>query len=88
VNKESLRSRSKVRRTITDLESAQDKLAKRALADSDDDGEVMKDDKVAAKEAKLRGRDKKRTRNADSDIDMSDDDTSGVKKFTRSLTPA
>ena len=88
VNKESLRSRSKVRRTITDLESAQDKLAKRALADSDDDGEVMKDDKVAAKEAKLRGRDKKRTRNADSDIEMSDDDTSGVRKFTRSLTPA
>jgi len=75
VNKESLRSRSKVRRTITDLESAQDKLAKRALADSDDDGEVMKDEKVAAKEAKLRGRDKKRTRNADSDIEMSDDDT-------------
>jgi hypothetical protein len=88
VNKESLRSRSKVRRTITDLESAQDKLAKRALNDSDDDGEVMKDDKLASKEAKQRGRDRKRTRNADSDIDMSDDGTSGVAKISRSLTPA
>lgn len=87
VNKESLRSRSKVRKTISDVEAGKDKLAKNALADSDDDQDVVIDEKLAAKESKLRGRDKKRTRNADSDIDMSDD-TSAVKKTGRSLTPA
>ena len=51
---------------------------------------VVDDDKLAAKEAKDRGRLRKRTRNAsDSDIDMSDDD--GQKKAgnkARSMTPA
>jgi len=88
VNKESLRSRSKVRKTIGDIEKGQDKIAKHALADSDDDDVVM-DDKLAAKESKQRGRDKKRTKTIDSDIDMSeDDDTSAVKTVGRSLTPA
>ena len=46
-------------------------------------------DKLAAKESKQRGRDKKRTKTVDSDIDMSeDDDTSAVKTVGRSLTPA
>jgi len=88
VNKESLRSRSKVRKTIGDIEKGQDKIAKHALADSDADDVVM-DDKLAAKESKQRGRDKKRTKTVDSDIDMSeDDDTSAVKTVGRSLTPA
>ena len=88
VNKESLRSRSKVRKTLADIEGGQDKLAKRALADSDDGEDVVMDDKIAAKESKLRGRDKKRSRNADSDIEMSEEDTSAVKSVGRSLTPA
>ena len=90
VNKESLRSRSKVRKTIGDIEKGQDKLAKHALADSDDDDDVVMDDKLAAKESQQRGRNKKRTKNADSDIDMSSDDvdTSAVKVTGRSLTPA
>lgn len=90
VNKESLRSRSKIRKTIGDIEKGQDKLAKHALADSDDDDDVVMDDKLAAKESQQRGRNKKRTKNADSDIDMSSDDvdTSAVKVTGRSLTPA
>lgn len=89
VNKESLRSRSKVRKTISDIEKGKDLLAKRALADSDDDADVVMDDKLAAKEAKQRGRDKKRSKNPDSDIDMSSDEAeTSAKKVGRSLTPA
>lgn len=89
VNKESLRSRSKVRKTISDIEKGKDLLAKRALADSDDDADVVMDDKLAAKEAKQRGRDKKRSKNPDSDIDMSSDEPeTSAKKVGRSLTPA
>ena len=56
----------------------------------DDDDDVVMDDKLAAKESQQRGRNKKRTKNADSDIDMSSDDvdTSAVKVTGRSLTPA
>ena len=52
---------------------------------------VVDDDKLAAKEAKDRGRLRKRTRNAsDSDIDMSDDDDGQMKagNKARSMTPA
>jgi hypothetical protein len=90
VNKESLRSRSKVRRTISEIEDGQDKFAKKVL-DSDDDEMIVDDAVLAKKEAKDRGRLKKRTRNAGSDIDMSEDDAvvkskSGNK--ARSMTPA
>ena len=89
VNKESLRSRSKVRKTISDIEKGKDLLAKRALADSDDDADVVMDDKLAAKEAKQRGRDKKRSKNPDSDIEMSSEEPeTSAKKVGRSLTPA
>jgi len=44
VNKESLRSRSKVRKTIGDIEKGQDKLAKRILDDSDDEDNVVMDE--------------------------------------------
>lgn len=51
VNKESLRSRSKVRKTLGELEGNKDKLAKKALDDSDD-GSVISDEEMAANEAK------------------------------------
>lgn len=88
VNKESLRSRSKVRRSISEIEAGQDRFASRVL-DSDDDGMVVEDDKLATQEAKERGRLRKRTRNAGSDIDMSDDDGQvKVGNKARSMTPA
>jgi len=63
VNKESLRSRSRVRKTIKDIEEGQDRVAKMALDDESDDGdELMQDDKLAAKEGQERGRAKKRLR--------------------------
>ncbi len=79
VNKESLRSRSKVRKSLMDVEGGQDKLASNVL-DSDDD-EVVEDEALAKKEAQGRGRDKKRARKADDDIDMEDGKS-------RSKTPA
>jgi nucleolar GTP-binding protein len=93
VNKESLRSRSKVRRTISEIEDGQDKFAKKVL-DSDDDDMVVDDENLAKKEAKDRGRLKKRTRNAGSDIDMSEDvgvkagNKSAGAKSARSMTPS
>lgn len=60
VNKESLRSRSKSRRTIADLEKAQDALYEKAVCDSDDDmAPVVDDAKLAEEEAKSRGRNKR-----------------------------
>lgn len=89
VNKESLRSRSKVRRSISQVEEGQDRFAKRVLDSDSDDGMIVDDDKLAAKEAKDRGRLKKRTRNAkDSDIDMSDDGEEKAGNKARSMTPA
>jgi len=91
VNKESLRSRSKSRRTIGDLENAADKLAQKALdSDSDADNIVMDDD-LAKKEAKERGRKRKRTQSIDSEDLMDVDEGEGAssrQKVTRSMTPA
>lgn len=72
VNTESLRSRSKVRRSIADIEQGQDRLAGHVLDDSDD-GDVIEDDDIAMQEADKRGRkgDKKRLRReVDEDEDM------------------
>ena len=44
VNKESLRSRSKPRRTLGDLEDAADKAANRALEGSDEESDVVEGD--------------------------------------------
>ena len=68
INKESLRSRSKTRRSIADLESAADNLAKKAL-DSDDDEDIVMDDDLANQEAENRGRDRKRKRQRSLDED-------------------
>ena len=91
VNKESLRSRSKSRRRIGDLESAQDKKAAAMLDSSDEDGEAPIDDpELAAKEAETRGRKRRRERSVNPDdymdIDEEKDSIAGHKK--RNLTPA
>lgn len=84
VNKESLRSRSKVRRSISELEAGADNFAKRVLdSDDEDDKMVVDDDDLKKKEAKDRGRLRKRTRKeADDDADMVEDfgaKTAGMK---------
>lgn len=87
-NKESMRSRSKVRRSIKDIEEGKDRVANMALGDSDDDHDIISDDNVAMKEAEQRGRGKKRLRNeVDSDEDM-DGAQKAVAKTGRTLTPA
>jgi nucleolar GTP-binding protein len=80
-NLDSLRARVKSRRSITDLEGAQDKLNSKAF-DSDDSGDEAVD-------AERGGR--KRRRSASSDEEMDGEESksrkSGSKKG-RSLTPA
>lgn len=90
VNKESLRSRSKTRRTIGNLEAAADKYAKKALDESDDD-DIVEDDKMAAEESKTRGRKRKRDKSVDADLmDIDEGLVAKAKpsKLGRSLTPA
>ena len=91
VNKESLRSRSKTRRGIADLESAQDRNAAAILNSEDEDDMVVEDDKLAAAEAETRGRKRRRDRsvNPDDFMDVDDEEAgsqAGQKK--RNLTPA
>jgi len=93
VNKESLRSRSKTRRGIADLESAQDKKASKMLQDSSDEGEddIIEDEGMAAAEAETRGRKRRRDKSVNPDDYMDvdeegDGDKTGQKK--RSMTPA
>jgi len=91
VNKESLRSRSKSRRSIGDLEAAADKNANRLLADLSDDGEVIVDDKIAAEEDKTRGRKRKRDKSVNPDDYKMDVDEEAPRakshKPGRSMTP-
>ena len=92
VNKESLRSRSKTRRGISDLEGALDRRDNAILGDSDDENEMpIEDEDIAAAEAETRGRKRKRDRSVNPkdymDIDEEDKEASaGHKK--RNLTPA
>lgn len=89
VNKESLRSRSKSRRTLGDLEAAQDKLAARVLADDSDGGDVVDDDDIAMQEGDARGRKRRRSRSPSLDDDsMGEGQTSKSKSKLRSMTPA
>ena len=95
VNRESLRSKSKTRRSIGDLEDKADKLAKKALDSSDEDGEdIVMDDDLANKEAEQRGRKRSRKGTIDSDDSMDGDDgekpegTKATKPKGRSMTPA
>ena len=92
VNKESLRSRSKSRKGITELEAAQDRKADKVLADSDDD-DIVEDEGMAADEAETRGRKRKRERSVNpEDYNMDVDDEEGEESKTgqkkRSMTPA
>ena len=90
VNKETLRSRSKSRRSIADLEASKDKLAARALDESDDDSDVVEDEALAQKEGKERGRKRRRERSIDPADYMEVDEDADKKptKLGRSLTPA
>jgi nucleolar GTP-binding protein len=87
INKDSLRSHSRVRRTIKDLEGAKDALAKKAL-DSDDGSDIVSDEEMAGREADARGR-KRRRSTSPGKLEMDVDEENGVaKKSGRTLTPA
>ena len=92
IDKEDLRARSKSRRTLGDLEAAQEKLAKQGL-DLSSDEEVIKDKKLNKAEVAAReGRSKKRLRTKSVQAeDYADEDMGegGVKavKSSRTLTP-
>lgn len=60
LNKDNLRSHSRVRRTIEDLEGAKDALATKAL-DSDGDSDIVEDEEMAGREADARGRKRRRS---------------------------
>ena len=93
VNKESLRSRSKTRRGIADLEAAQDRKAGTVLDSSDDDNEMpIEDEELAAAEADARGRKRRRDRSVNPDdfmdVDGGDEQGSTTGQKKRNLTPA
>jgi len=83
INKESIRSRSKSRRTLESLEGAKDKLASRLL-DSDDDGDLVEDAALAGKEQDARGR--KRRRSTSPNELMMDVDEGARSGSKRALT--
>ena len=82
-NEENLRSRSKNRRSIADIEAGQDRVARLAMNESDDDS-IVDDENVAMEEAGKRGRLRKRLRN---EVEDSDEDMEAVAKKGRTLTP-
>lgn len=90
VNKESLRARSKSRRSIGDLEKSADALAKRVLDESDSDGELIEDKAMAEDEQKERGRKRRRAKSVDSNEYMDSEDGHAKPKSSgkRSMTPA
>ena len=92
VNKESLRTRSKSRRSIGDLEGAADALHKKIADQSDSDQDVMDDKEMADEEQKERGRKRTRNRsiNPDDYMDEEDDQPGFASKSSgkRSMTPA
>lgn len=75
INKESLRSHSKVRKSIKDIEEGQDRFAKKALGYGTDESDIVSDDDMADAEARERGR-KRRKINDDEDMDI--DEEAGV----------
>jgi nucleolar GTP-binding protein len=90
-NIESIKARSKSRRTIGDLEEAQEKNMKKTFArdsDDEDDEELVDDDNVRMQEGERRGR--KRQRDADDymEVDQVGGDSTGKGgKTARSFTP-
>ncbi len=88
IDRESLRSHSRVRRSIKDLEDAKDALARKALnSDDDGDSDLMEDEEVAGREADARGR-KRRRSTSPGQLEMEIDEENGVAKKGRTLTPA
>ena len=91
VDEERIRSRSKVRKTIAEIEAGKDRLAERVLAqDSDsDDAEMINDPELNKREMEQRGRLRKRARHEvdDSDASMNEPEQA-TKKTSRTLTPA
>jgi len=92
INKESLRSHSKVRKTIKEIEAGQDRFANKALGYGTDESDVVDDEEMADAEAQERGR-KRRKINDEEDMDV--DEENGVPvssksagKNGRSMTPA
>lgn len=88
VNKDTLRARSKSRKSIAELEKNQDEKAKRVLDESGDES-VVDDEQLAQDEQKERGRKRRRTRSVDS-ADFMDVDEGAKPKSSgkRSMTPA
>ena len=76
VNKESLRSRSKTRRGIAELEGAQDRKAGAVLGSDDEEDMPIDDAALNAEEMKARGRKRRRERSvnpADYAMDVDED---------------
>lgn len=96
INRESMRSRSKSRRKIGDLEAAADKHAARALASDSDADDIIDDDMLAAEEATTRGRKRRRSRSPDADdymdVDEGEDSDEARERRDsakkRAMTPA
>lgn len=102
IDADTIRARSKSRRTLGQLDEAQEKLAKQELGLSSDDS-VSEDEEMKAKEADTRGRKKltKRKReksiqpsdfNSDEDMQEAQPDMTAVEALSkiksRSYTPA
>lgn len=90
VNKETLKTRSKSRKTIAELEKAADERAKKVLDDSDSDGELVDNASMADEEQNERGRKRRRDKSIDSNEYMDDDEQRVKPKSSgkRSMTPA
>jgi hypothetical protein len=89
VNKETLKTRSKSRRSIADLEKSADALAKKVLDESESEGELVEDEEMVEKEQDRRGRKRRRDKSVDSDDYMDVDEGSKPKSSDkRSMTPA
>ena len=89
VNKESLKSRSKSRRSIADLEKSADALAKKVHDDESGDDEVVQDKVMANAEQQERGRKRRRGKEIDSDdyMDVDEGPTTTKSSGKRSMTP-
>lgn len=92
INKESLRSHSKVRKGIKEIEDSKDRAANKALGYGTDESDIVDDEEMNDAETRERGR-KRRKINDEEDMDI--DEEAGVPvssksmgKAARSMTPA
>jgi nucleolar GTP-binding protein len=87
IDKDALRSHSKVRRGIQSLEDAQDAKAKAILGEDSDEGSIIADDDVAGQEDKTRGRKRTRATDPKDMMDIDEGDTGLSAKKGRTMTP-